>query len=121
MSFIIGKDTVSRIGKPDMSVGMNHSIVRGIEAFSVKVVYENGNRSVIFGSCDTPGPVFTTDEPALPVACVSIGVVRGVAIDTHDAGGFLPFQDPVVWNIAPEEVASITEPDRSLCPARSRP
>ena len=117
----MGKDTVSRIGKPDMSIRMNNSIVGGIEAFALEGVYEDSNRSVIFGTCDTSCAVFTTDKPTLPIARMSIGVVSGFAINAHHARGFLPFQNTVVWNITPKEVSTITEPDGSLCPTRSRP
>ena len=57
------------------------------------------------------------DESALPVACVAVGVVRGVTEDADPARLFVPAYDAVVRNVAPQETAGIAEIDRTLVKA----
>ena len=99
MSLIIGEDTVSGIRKPDMAVRMDNCVVWGIEAFALKVVYEDGNRSVILSSCDAPRAVFTTDESTLPIAGVPVCIIGGFAIGAYLTRSLLPFQDTVIRNV----------------------
>ena len=117
--FIVEHNTVSGIGKPDMPIRMDCYIVRCVERFSVKVVHQHSNRSVIFGSSDAPRTVFATDESPLSIAGVSVAIIGRFTVDAYFTGGFLPFQNPIVRNIAPEQIPAIAEPDGSFCPSRS--
>src|SRR6266481_4633478 len=51
-------------------------------------------------------------SPALAVAGIAIGVARGLAEQADCARLLLPFHDPVVRDVAPQETAEITEPNR---------
>src|SRR5215813_15606664 len=57
------------------------------------------------------------DQTAVPVTSVTIGKVGRLLKHTDRAGGFFPFEDAVVGNIAPQQVAPITKPDRAFRPA----
>src|SRR5882757_4439685 len=61
--------------------------------------------------------VLAAHQPALAVARIAVGVVRGLAEDADRAGLLLPFHHPVVRDVAPQEVAPVAEPDRPLAPA----
>src|ERR1700726_4276896 len=58
------------------------------------------------------------DEPSLAVAGIAVGMVRGLAKDADRAGFFLPLHDAVVRDVAPQEVAAVTEPHRALGPTK---
>ena len=57
------------------------------------------------------------DEPPLAVARVAVGVARRLAEGADLAGRLVPFQDAVVRDVAPQQVAAVAEPDRPLGPA----
>ena len=63
--------------------------------------------------------VLAGDEPALPVAGIAVGVVRGRTIDAGASGPLVPAHDAVVGNVAPEQAARIAEVDRPLAPAHA--
>ena len=56
----------------------------------------------------------------MPVASMTVGVVRRAPEDRDAAGGFVPPHDPVVRDITPQQAAVITEPDRPFGPSASR-
>jgi hypothetical protein len=61
---------------------------------------------------DAAAVVLAGDQPALTIAGIPVGVVEG----GEDAGasvGFVPAQDAVVGDVAPQHVAAVTEPPAS--------
>src|SRR5207244_2778294 len=59
------------------------------------------------------------DEPALAVARVAVCVLGRAAEDADGARLLLPFHHAIVWNVAPQEIAPVTEPDRAFAPAKA--
>src|SRR2546430_14494565 len=79
----------------------------------------DGDLAVDLGAGHAPPAVLAGDEPALPVARIAVGVVRGLAKDRGEAALLVPAQDAVVGNVAPQHIASVADPDRALAPARA--
>ena len=66
---------------------------------------------------DAAAAVLAGDEPALAVAGVAVGEVRGLAEDADRARLLLPLEDAVVGDVAPQQIAPVAEIDRPLGPA----
>src|SRR5262249_24907751 len=68
---------------------------------------------------DSPAFMLAGDEPALPIARVAVGVVRGFAENGGGASLLIPPHDPVVRNVAPQQVAPVAEPHWTFGPAEA--
>src|SRR5687767_8030684 len=77
---------------------------------------EHRDRAVVLGAFDAPVPVRAGDEPSLAVARVAVGIAGRVA-ELRYPQARDPAQNPVVWDIAPEQIAAVAEPNRPLGPA----
>ena len=76
--------------------------------------------AVVLGARDAPRVVLAGDQPPLPVARVAVGVIRRRAEHADRAGLLLPLHEPVVRDVAPQQVAAVAEPDRPFRPAHAR-
>src|SRR5207237_8689769 len=106
--------------EPDRSVRLDDDVIRRVErlAFApVEAIADDGDRPVVLGAGHPPHAVLAGHEPALPVSGIAVGVVRWLAEDADRPGFFLPFEDAVVRDIAPQQRAEFTEPDRAFAPA----
>src|SRR6202012_4233916 len=56
---------------------------------------------------------------ALPIARVAVAVIRWLAKDADRARFLVPPHHAIVWNVAPDQVTSVTEPNRPFAPAHS--
>src|SRR5438874_13061361 len=70
----------------------------------------------MFGPGHLSCEVLAGNEPSLAVAGVAVGVVRGLAEDADLAGFLVPFEDPVVGDVAPQQTPQVTDPDRAFAP-----
>ena len=80
-------------------------------------VHQHSEGPVVFGARHAATTMLAGDQPAVPVTGVAIGKVGRLLKHTDRAGGFFPFEDAVVGNIAPQQVAPIAKPDRAFRPA----
>jgi len=65
--------------------------------------------------------MLASDEAALAVASVAVGVIGGLTEDVDPASLLIPAHDAVIGNVAPQETARITKIDRALIkPATGR-
>jgi hypothetical protein len=46
--------------------------------------------------------MFTADDSPVSIEYMPVGVASRLAKGTNNAGGFIPAQYPVVWDVAPE-------------------
>src|SRR5260370_42513333 len=88
-----------------------------MERLAVVSMEDSLDAAVVFRAGDPPAAVLAGDEPALPIPRIAVGVVGRSAEHADLPGLLLPFQDAVVRNIAPQQIATVAEPDRSFAPA----
>ena len=77
-------------------------------------VHQHSEGPVVFGARHAAATMLAGDQTAVPVTGVAIGKVGRLLKHTDRAGGFFPFEDAVVGNIAPQQVAPIAKPDRAF-------
>ena len=111
----VAVDARGHVGEPDRVVGLHHHVVGRAQPLAFEAVAQHGDAAVIFGAGDAPA-VLGGDQPALAVAGVAVGVVRGLPIDAGRAGPLVPAHDAVVGDVAPQQAPRIAEPDRPLRP-----
>src|SRR5439155_13479067 len=102
------------VAEPDRPVRCDNDVVGGGQALALEAASEHRDRAVVFGAGQPLRIHLARDQTALAVAGVAIGIVRGAAKHADRAGFLLPFHDPVVRDVAPQEVAVIAEPHRAL-------
>src|SRR5438309_1689279 len=120
VSFVVAEDAERRIGEPDRAVRLAHDVVRRVERLAVVAVGDHADRAVVLGARHAPRVVLAGEQPPLAVARIAVGVVRGLAEYADRAGFLLPLHDAVVRDVAPQKVAAVAEPHRTLVPARAR-
>ena len=76
-------------------------------------------RAVVLGAGDPAGAVLAAEQAPLAVAGVAVGEVRRLAEHADRPGLLLPLHDPVVGDVAEQDVAAVAEPDRPLGPAEA--
>src|SRR5260370_16193728 len=98
---------------------MHGHVVGRVEPLAVVAVAYYRDAAVIFSAAHAPRAMLATDEPAPAVAAIAVRIIRWLAKDAHPAARLFPFHDPVVGNIAPQQIAAVAEPDRPLAPAHA--
>ena len=68
-------------------------------------------------AADAAAAMFTGDQTALAVARIAIAVPGRLAEDADGAGFFLPFQEAIIGDVAPEQVAAVAEVHWTFGPA----
>src|SRR4029453_5707831 len=109
-----------RIAEPDRAIRLHDDVVRRVERLAfdaLEAVADDGDRPVMLGAGHPPHAVLAGHQPALPISGVAVGVVRWLAEDADRAGFLLPFEDAVVWDVAPQKRTEFTEPDWAFAPA----
>src|SRR5207245_11586628 len=107
------------VAEPDRPVRCDDDIIGGGQALALEAVGEHRDRAVVFGAGQPLRIHLAREQAALAVAGVAVGVVRGAAKHANRASFLLPFYDPVVRDVAPQEVAAIAEPHRPLGEAKA--
>ena len=106
VALVVGEDAEGGIGEPDRAVRLHDHVVGRVEPLAVELVDQRRDRAVVLGARDAPPAVLAGDEPALAVARVAVGEVRGLAVDADRARLLLPLQDAVVGDVAPQQIAA---------------
>src|SRR5262245_9677859 len=63
--------------------------------------------------------MLASDKATLAVARIAIRLIRRPTEHADHAGLFVPAHDAIVGSVAPEKIASISEPHRSFTPGHS--
>ena len=117
VAFVGTIDAVARIGEPDRAVGGHDDVVRRIQAPALVAVHQDRDAAVRLGAGDPARVVLAGEQAPLPVARVAVGMVA-VRTKHADMPVILePAHDPVVRDVAPQQVAAIGEIHRPLRPA----
>ena len=115
-ALVVAVDAVGRIGEPDGAVGVDNDVVGGIEALPFELLGDNGDGAVGLVTDDAASAMFTGKLATFVVEGVAVAVARGVA-EGGDAGVFFnPAHLDVIWDVAPDQVATDTVPGRAFCP-----
>ena len=69
---------------------------------------------------ETAGAVLAGEQPPLTIARVAVGEVRRLAEDARLPRLLVPAHDPVVRDVAPQDIAPVPEPRRTFGPAEAR-
>src|SRR6185369_8509384 len=93
-----------------------HDVVGAVEPLSLIGVGQHGDRPVWLGPGDGAAAVLAADQAAAAVHRVPVRVPAGLAEDPYRSGGLVPAQDPVVGDIAEDEVSAGREPGRAFRP-----
>src|SRR4030095_11892951 len=115
--FVIGVDAVARVGEPDAPVTLDHDVVRRVEASAVIALGQHRSRAVELGARNAAAAMLARDQATLPIDGIAGAVQRRLGDNRNGAVCLLPSQYAVVRNVRPHEVASGSEPRRSLGPA----
>ena len=100
---------------------MRHDVVGRIEPLARVRVRDQGDRAVVLVAHHTPREMLAGELPALKVERVAVAVVRRHAEHRHAPIVLEPAHLPVVGDVAPDEVAALAAPRRTLGPERPRP
>src|SRR5437764_12136298 len=119
--FVVGVDAIGRVGEPDGVVRLHHDVIRRIQAPSVALFRNDGNRAVNLGTGHAAREVLACDQSTLIVDGVAVRIIGAL---TEDRDFALRFDEPhhaIVRNIRPHEVAACRKPSWTFSPARARP
>ena len=117
VALVVAQDAEHRIGEPHRAVRLHHDVVGRIERLAIVGIGQHRDGAVVFEAHDAPRVMLAGDQAAAAVAGMAVGVVRGLAEDRDRAALLVPAQHAVVGDVAPQEVAAVAEPDRTLGPA----
>src|SRR5207245_1390821 len=117
--FIRPENPVARIGEPDRAVGMDGRIVGRVELLAIELVDQDGPGAVVLAAADPAGVVLERDQPALVVARMPVRIPGLGLVHADGAVVLVPTERPVVRDVAPDQAAPVTHPNRSLAPERT--
>ena len=119
-TFPVAEDAEWRIGEPDRVVRLHHDVVRRIETLALETVGEHGDLAVLLGARDAARHrVLAGDEASLPVAGVAVGEIGRAAEHRDAAVLFVVLHDPVVGDVAPQQISAIREIGGPFRPAHA--
>jgi hypothetical protein len=116
VALVVAGDPVRRVGEPDRAVARDDHVVGAVEPLALPAVGDHRDRTVQFGPLDPPLAVRAGHEPPLPVEGVAVRVPGGGAEDAHRAVRLIPAHDPVVRDVAEQQVPPRGHVDRALGP-----
>ena len=93
-----------------------HHVVRAVQPLAVVAIGEDGDRAVVLGAGDPAVAVLARHQPAVGVERVAVGVAGRMAEHADRASGLVPAQQPIVGDVADEEVATGRDVHRALRP-----
>jgi hypothetical protein len=88
IAFIVGVDAVGGVGEPDRVVRFHDGVVRRIQALTVPLFRNDGDRAVNLGAGHPAREMLACDQPALIVDGVAVRIVGMFAKDRDFARGF---------------------------------
>jgi hypothetical protein len=83
------------------------------------MIHQDCDGAVILGPCHPAGVVLAGNESTLFIASMAVAVMGWAAEDTDLTGFFKPAHDAVIGDIAKQEVAAVSKPDRAFSPAET--
>ncbi|KPX54935.1 Uncharacterized protein ALO35_05769 [Pseudomonas amygdali pv. lachrymans] len=124
LTFIVAFGLEGRIGEPDRPIAFAGDVVGRIERLALETVGQHGNTPVVFGTRHPPSfggsaRPLTDQQPALAIAAHAIGKVRMLAVHRHLTRYLVPAHDPIVGDIADQQVATVSNPHRPFGPAHA--
>jgi hypothetical protein len=81
-----------------------------------ELIREHRNRSIVFGPRHSAIALFAAYDSSLPVKSVAVGIPCRLAERAYRASGLIPAEDSVIWNVAPEKIATGGYPDWTFRP-----
>ena len=119
---MIAGDAVGWISKLDSVVRLRHNAIpRNQLLLALVVIGHHGNAAVMLGAGHAACPLFETDQSALAVSHIAVGLVQGLTEQRGTAGGLVVAQQKVVGNVAEDNPVHIAEIDRTLGPVGAGP
>ena len=97
---------------------MHRSVIGRVESLPLEAVDQHGPSAVVLAPAHSPSIVFHGDESALVVTSVTIRIARLGLKDAHVTVVLRPSQDAMIRNVAPQQAAPVSHPDRTLIPQR---
>src|ERR1700687_5193877 len=95
---------------------MNHDVIWRVQRFTVVLVGNYSDAAIVLVTDHAPSAVFTGKLAAFEIESVSVAVTRGTAKSADVIVLLNKAQLPVVGNIAPQQIASLSAPGRTLGP-----
>ncbi len=117
VALVVAGDAEVRVGEPDRAVRTDHRVVGRVEPLALEVTGEDGDRAVVLGAGHPAVALLTGDQAALAVEGVAVAVPGHRAEDADRPGGLVPAQDPVVGDVAPDQLPPRGHVERALGPA----
>src|SRR5437588_55675 len=121
LPFVVGVDAIGRVGEPDGVVRLHHDVIRRIQAPSVALFRNDGNRAVNLGAGHAAREMLACDQSTLIIDGVAVRIIGALTEDRHLARGFDEPHHAIVRNVRPDEIAACREPGRTFSPPRARP
>ncbi len=115
--FIIAVDAVGGIAEPHRAVRLDDRVVGRVQPFAFEAVRQHGDRSVMLGAGHPSGQVFATDQPALPVGGVAVGILAWLPEYRHRSVGLVEPHHTVIGNVGPHQITPGGEVGRTFRPA----
>ena len=109
-----------RVAEIDRAVGLNDDIVGTVEPLAVITVGEHREGTVVLGAGDAAVSLLATDQPPRAVHGVTVGIAGGLAEDAHRPGRLVVTHDPIVGDVAEDQVPPGGKVRRAFGPAASR-
>src|SRR6266542_3707797 len=116
VALVVAVDAIAWVGEPQRAVCALDDVVGTVQPLAVPGVREHGDRPVMLGPGDPAATLLAADQAALSVDGMAVGIASGLAEDAYRASSLIPAQDPVVRDVAEDEVAPGGEVGRSLGP-----
>ena len=120
-AFVLAQDAIVRVTEPDRAVRMHHHIIGRVQALALPAIGQHGARAIVFGTHHAAAQVLATDQSALPVHCIAVGIVGGLAVLAHRIIALIPAQHPVIGNVGPDQRGVGRKPSRAFAPACPSP
>ena len=98
---------------------MDGRIVGRVELFALIVVHQHRPGAVVLAAADPAGVVLERDQPTLVVARMPVQIPGLGLVDADVAVVLVPTERPVVRDVAPDQAAPVTHPNRALAPERT--
>src|SRR5262249_13193109 len=102
-----------RIGEVDRAVGLDHDVVRPVEALALKIVGDHGEAAIKLTPRHPPRLVLAGDDAALLVAGEPVRLI-GVLLEHGHALARRVLHPLDGMDVAEQEIAALLDPDRSL-------
>src|SRR5438876_11487317 len=98
---------------------MDGRIVGRVELLAIELVNQDGPGAVVLAAAHPPGVVLHRDQPALVISRMPVRIPGLGLVHADVAVVLVPTERPVVRDVAPDQAAPVTHPNRALAPERT--